>query len=147
MKAFDPPFNNASPRSQWPPQGGLDQRSKMQSAERIGFKFKKDPPPHTHKSLWDASKTMFDGKYSWDEIPNEWVITRVSLREKRNQTHHERVHFASYPRQRGEWTTVGAHRKRNEAAGMSWERIKGNLHWDSTYNDAEGPIITITPPK
>jgi hypothetical protein len=73
MKEFEPPFNAAPPRSNRRSllQDCVDRRSLMRSAGRIGFKFKKDPPAHTHKSLWDERKTMIDGKYFWDEIPTK----------------------------------------------------------------------------
>jgi hypothetical protein len=120
----------------------------MHSAEPLIFKFEPNPPPHTHQSKWDERQTRIDGRRHWDEIPGDWIVTRRSLRIKGNRADtrpDELTHFASYPGL-GRTTTVAEHRAKNEAAKMTWGRIKEILHYDSTYIDAEGPIITIAPP-
>jgi hypothetical protein len=155
IEKFDPPFNERSRASTgwpaWPP--ARDTRAETNSAEQIGIVFTRGPPAKTHISEWDRFSYRLEGsrrKY-WLEIPAEWIITRVSNRPKFNQTDvvpHEIVHYNSYP-ERGESTTVAVHRARNEGAHqkLDWNTIKRILYWDSTYIDADGPIITITPPN
>jgi hypothetical protein len=153
IETFAPPFNESPPRSSWwgRPQGNINHRADMHPARLLPFDFSKGLPRHTHQSRWDDRKKRVDGKDCWEEIPGDWIITRRSLRQKDNQTNtragRENVtHFKSYPNL-NQSTTVAEHRARNEAAGLSWKHIKAILHYDNTYIDAEGPIITMTPPS
>jgi hypothetical protein len=119
---------------------GRDTFNDMHGAERLDYNFAPKPPRYSHVALWKAFRR--------DEIPADWVITRVSGRPKWNRPDtkpHEITHFKSYPPVGGS-VTVADHRARNEAAGISWNTIKSILHWDRLYPDDEGPIINITAP-
>jgi hypothetical protein len=150
IKEFDPPFNERSPASTgWrllPP--GCDTFLGMQGAERLNIRFAAKPPSATHASEWDrySYESQNPRRKLWAEIPGDWIITRISLRQKSNREEHEIKHYNSYP-PLGESTTVAVHRARNEGAHpkLNWNKIKAILYWDSTYIDAEGPIITISP--
>jgi hypothetical protein len=124
---------------------GVDTFDSMRGAELVDYKFAASPPRFDHVALWkECAIYAADGrKVGWDEIPLDWIITRNSLRPKRSRKPHEIIHLASYPGLGGK-VTVGDHRGRNEAAGMSWDKdIKAILHWDRLYED--DPIINIGP--
>jgi hypothetical protein len=102
-------------------------------ADKIG------PPGDNHASIWKEKRS--------DEIPGDWIITRIGERAKGNNDWREQFHYKSYPPLGGS-TTVAAHRAINEKAGLKWEPfnhgIRSILWWDATYPD--GPIIRITRP-
>jgi hypothetical protein len=137
ISEFKPPFNQKSPMSIWAtlPEGP-DTFNAMKSAEKIDLSlFLTKPPRDTHVAQWKRCRE--------DEIPLDWIITRIGLRQKNKPS--EQTHYDSYP-PLGGTTTVAEHRRRNEELGRKWEGfdggIKSILHWDCLYPD----LITITPP-
>jgi hypothetical protein len=140
IQEFRPQFNMRPEALHASNEIGRDTFTDMHGAERLDYNFAPKPPRYSHVALWKAFRR--------DEIPADWIITRVSGRPKwyRPDTKpHEITHFKSYPPVGGS-VTVADHRARNEAAGISWNTIKSILHWDRLYPDDEGPIITITAP-
>jgi hypothetical protein len=101
LREFDPPFNDRGPAStdwrHWSP--GPDARALMRSAEKIDFRFGKEPPRETHDSRFWANCFWVGDRKHWKEIPGDWIITRVSNRAKKldGKPPHERIHFESYP--------------------------------------------------
>jgi hypothetical protein len=135
IEEFKPRFNIKSPMSIWAylPEGP-DTFGKMTSAEKVNLSPTK-PPRDTHAAQWKRCRN--------DEIPPDWIITRIGLHQKNNQDRLQRKHYDSYP-PLGGTTTVAEHRRRNEAQGLKWTGVNGIrsiLHWDRIYPD----LITITP--
>jgi hypothetical protein len=136
ISEFKPLFNQKPPMSIWASLAeGLDTFNAMKPAKKIDLSQFLTPPRDTHAAMWKRCRN--------DEIPPDWIITRIGLRQKRKPS--EQAHYDSYP-PLGGTTTVAEHRRRNEELGRKWEGfdggIKSILHWDSLYPD----LITITPP-
>jgi hypothetical protein len=148
IREFRPQFNMRPEASKASSEVGRDTFNDMRGAERLDYKFATKPPRYSHVALWKACSQKVGTRLIWDEIPADWIITRMSARSKGNRSDtkpHEITHFNNYP-PLGETVTVADHRARNEAAGIDWNTIKSILHWDRLYPDVEGPIIAVTPP-